>query len=218
MRRLAGIGGLILVLVVFGVGQLVLPGIAASVLRDRLARSGRVLSVHVSAFPAIELLWHSADQVDVRMATYRSDLGHLNSLLADVGNVGTVNASVGRFESGLLTLRRVSFRKRGNVLLGSAQLLDSDLRAAVPFLQSVQFVRSDTQGLTLQGTATLLGVSASVTATVQPQGGNLVVVPDVPLGGLATVPVFSSPRIAVTSVSGAPISGGLDVSAQASLR
>ena len=47
-----------------------LPGIAAQRLRDRLSRSGRVLEVKVEAFPAIELLWHQADRVVVRMASY----------------------------------------------------------------------------------------------------------------------------------------------------
>ncbi|MBV9535447.1 MAG: hypothetical protein JO321_08570, partial [Solirubrobacterales bacterium] len=62
--------------------QLVLPGVAAQQLRDRLARSGQVLEVKVEAFPAIELLWHQADRVVVRLGRYRATPGHLGSDLA----------------------------------------------------------------------------------------------------------------------------------------
>jgi hypothetical protein len=72
MRRLGALGVAGLVVVLLVVGQLVLPGIAAQRLRDRLGRSGRVLEVQVSAFPALKLLWHHADSVVVRMASYRA--------------------------------------------------------------------------------------------------------------------------------------------------
>src|SRR5450755_588013 len=82
------------VVVVLGVAQLVLPGIAAQRLRDQLARSGQVLSVHVSAFPAIELLWHHADSVVVRMGSYSSaSATHLGSTLQRSGDVGSLTAS-----------------------------------------------------------------------------------------------------------------------------
>ena len=71
MRRLtAGLSVLAAIVVVLAVAQVALPGIAAGQLRDRLARSGQVLSVSVSAFPAIELLWSDADRVTVRLGRY----------------------------------------------------------------------------------------------------------------------------------------------------
>lgn len=208
---------LVAAVLVLGVGQLVLPGIAASVLRDRLAKSGRVLSVQVSAFPAIELLWHTADRVVVRMATYRSGVAHLNTLLADSSNVDRLNASVGVFRSGLLTLHGVTLSKRGSQLTGSATVLENDLRAAVPFFQSLRLVTASSNSLTLQGTASVLGVSASVPATIEPRSGRLVVVPDVPLGAIATVTVFSNPHVAVEGVGGSQIPGGLRVTARGRL-
>jgi hypothetical protein len=208
---------LVAAVLVLGVGQLVLPGIAASVLRNRLAKSGRVLSVHVSAFPAIELLWHSADRVVVRMATYHSGVARLNSLLAESSNVGTLSASVDVFHSGLLTLHGVTLSKRGSELTGSATVLENDLRSAVPFFQSLRLVTASSNSLTLQGTASVLGVSASVPATIEPQRGRLVVVPDVPLGAIATVTVFSNPHVAVESVGGSQVPGGLRVTARGRL-
>lgn len=204
--------------IVFGVGQLVLPGIAAQLLRDRLAGSGTVLSVHVDAFPAIELLWHHADRVVVRMQSYRSNPEHLGGLLGQAGEVGAVDASVAELDSGLLTLHDATLHKRGKILNGSARLTEADLRTAVPFLDSVQPVASGGGSLTLRGTATLLGITASVDATVAAQAGRLVVQPDVPFGALGTFTVFSNPALDVQSVSASDAPGGFSVFANGRLR
>ena len=108
--------------------------------------------------------------------------------------------------------------KTGDVHIGSATVNESDLRAAAPFLQSVTPVASADGRLTLRGTATLLGLSATVDATVSAQNGKLVVVPDVPFGGLATITVFSDPRIQVQGVSASPAPGGFAVRGTAVVR
>ncbi len=218
MRRIVLLAALAAVLLVLVLAQIFLPGIAANRLRDRLAHSGQVLSVKVSAFPAIELLWHQADRVVVRMGHYQSNPSHLNGLLSQAGDVGSLDASATQVSSGLLTLRDASLRKRGNELTGSAQVNESDLRTAVPILQSLQPVASGNGQLTLRGTATLLGVTATVDATVGAQNGQLVVVPDVPFGGLATITVFNNPHIAVQGVAASPTAGGFSVSARGRLR
>jgi hypothetical protein len=201
------------------IAQLVLPGIAAQMLRDRLAKSGSVIDVQVSAFPAIELLWHDADKVVVKLATYHSSPAHLNSLLNEAASVGSLSASVGRLDTGLLTLRDASLTKSGNQLTGTARVTEGDLRAALPILQSVTPVASGNGALTLRGTATLLGVTATVDATVSAQSGQVVVTPDVPFGGLATVTVFSDPKVEVQDVAAGPLSGdGFSISAHARYR
>lgn len=205
----------LLIVVLLAIAQLVLPGIAAQRLRDRLARSGTVLSVRVDAFPAIELLWHHADRVVVRMASYRSDPGRLGGLLSQAGQAGSIDASAGVLQAGLLTVRNASLAKRGNELTGTALVTESDLRAALPVLQSVEPVASGAGQITLRGTATVLGVTASVDATAQAQDGQLIVQPDVPFGALATITVFSNPALAVEGVAAAPAPGGFDVSAHA---
>src|SRR5436309_6238176 len=131
MRRIALIiaAALLLLLVV---AQLALPGIAEQRLRDRLARSGKVLDVEVDAFPAIELLWHHADHVVVRMATYRSNARALSGTVGQVADVGSLDASARKLGAGLLTLRDAALRKRGNVLTGSASVTEADLQAAFP--------------------------------------------------------------------------------------
>jgi hypothetical protein len=159
----------------------------------------------VHAFPAIELLWHRADRVVIRIGQYRSSSGRLGSLLDEAADVGTLDASATVITAGLLTLRDASLHKSGSELSAGARVTESDLRRAVPFLDGVTPVASGAGQLTLRGTATLLGVTASVDATVGTQNGRLVVQPDVPFGPLATVTLFSDPRVQVLGVS----AGGL---------
>jgi hypothetical protein len=220
MRRIAafGTGIVVLVLLVLVIPQLILPGIAAQQLRDRLKHSGTVEEVKVDAFPAIELLWHHADRVVIRMGSYTSSTSRLSSTLNQVGDAGSLDASAGRMVAGLLTLRSARLQKRGNQLTGSAMVSESDLRASIPVLDGVQLLASSGGELTLQGTATVFGVTAAADATVRPQNGALVVTPDLPLGGLATITLFSNPRITVEGVAASPSPGGFLLTARARLR
>jgi hypothetical protein len=218
MRRLVALGVIGLVVAVLVVAQLILPGIAAQRLRDRLARSGQVLSVQVDAFPAIELLWHHADQVVIRLGRYRAPPTQLGSRLGQSANVGTLLASAREVDAGLLTFHDATLVKRGQQLTAAATLSEAELRSAVPILNSVTPVASGDGRLVLRGTATLFGVTASVDATVSAQNGSVVVAPDVPFGGLATVTVFSDPRVRVQSVSASTAPGGFTVRAAAALR
>jgi hypothetical protein len=217
MRRIIGIGVASVVLLCLVLAQLLLPGIAADQLRDRLSKNGKVEEVSVAAFPAIELLWHDADKVIVRMASYRSSTAKLSILLDEAAGVGTIDATATLLTTGLLTIHNATLHKRGDELTATASVTQSDLRAAIPFLDSVQPVASAGGQLTVRGTATLFGVTASVEATVATSNGRLVVTPDVPFGGLATITLFSDPHVRVQSVSATPAPDGFTVSARASL-
>ena len=218
MRRIIAIATAGVVILVLVVAQLVLPGIAADRLRDRLGKSGNVISVEVHAFPAIKLLWNHADRVVVRMGSYRSSTGPLGSLLSETSNVGSLDASAAEFDSGLLTVRNAALRKRGDQLVGTALVTEADLRRSIPILQSVVPVASSDGRLTLRGTASLFGVTATVDATVSASDGKLVVAPDVPFGGFATVTVFSNPHIEVQSVGASAAPGGFRVTATGRLK
>jgi hypothetical protein len=217
VRRLIALAAAGVVLLVLVVAQLLLPGIAEQRLRDQLSRSGTVLEVNVSAFPAIELLWHQADRVVVRMGRYRSGSADLGSSLARTADVGSLDASVQELDSGALTLRDATLRKRDDQLVGTAKVTQADLRAAVPFLDNVQPVASQDGRLVLRGTASLLGLTASVDVTVAAQEGEIVVAPDVPFGGLVTIRLFSDPRVQVQSVAAAAVPGGFRLSAGATV-
>ena len=218
MRRLVALAAGLAVLVVLGVAQLVLPEIAEQRLRDELAESGTVLEVKVSAFPAIELLWHHADSVVVRLGAYRSPAGDIGSRLARAAGVATLDASARELDSGALIVRNATLRKRGDQLVAAATIARADLRSAVPFLDNVQPVASGDGRLVLRGTATLLGLNASVDVTVAAQNGALVVAPNVPFGGLATITLFSDPRVQVQSVAATAVPGGFSIEVQARLR
>ena len=72
--------------------------------------------------------------------------------------------------------------------------------------------------LILRGTASLFGVTAAVDATVKAQDGGVVVAPEVPLGGLATVRIFSNPHVAVQSLAAARTRGGFSITATGRLQ
>jgi hypothetical protein len=207
------------VLVVLVVAQLVLPGVAAQEVRDDLSPRGTVLDVKVSAFPAIKLLWHDADRVVIRMATYRSSSGGgLGGSLAQTAGVRSMDVSVQEVDLGRLVLHDAMLHKRGVQLTGTATVTEAALRQAVPFLQGVQPVASGDGRLKLRGSASFLGLSASITATVAAQNGELLVAPDVPFGGLATIRLFSHPNVYVEGVSATAAPGGFTMSGQATVQ
>lgn len=214
MRRIAVLATVGVVLLVLVAAQLILPGIAAQRLRDQLSRSGTVLEVKVSAFPAIQLLWHHADSVVIRMGTYRSAVGNLGSTLAGSADAGKIDASAQQLEVGPLTLQDATLHKRGSSLSAAATVTQANLRSAVFFLDNVEPVESENGQLTLRGTASFLGLTATVDATVAAQNGALVVAPDVPFGGIATLTLFNDPRVQVQSVSATAAPGGFRVAAE----
>jgi DUF2993 family protein len=216
MRRLRALAiGVAAIVVMLVVAQIVLPGVAAQQLRDRLSRNGRVLSVSVSAFPAIELLWHQADKVVVRMARYHSTTGHLQGLLNESSDTDSLDASARELDTGLITLHNAALRKRGNRLVGTATVTTADLRSALGgVIQHLQPVASGNGELTFQGT--VFGVTAD--ATLRAQDGALVVSPDVPLLNLITVKVFRDPHIYVEGVGAHDAVTGFTVQGRARLR
>ena len=217
MRRLAGLLVLLLLIVALGVAQLVLPGIAARRIRSQLARYGQVASVSVTAFPAVELLWHHADRVSIRLNSFHSDGSGLAGRLGQLSRVGTLHARAARVTVGLLTVRDARLVKHGSSLVATARVLDADLRGVLPVLRSVTPVASPGGQLILRGTADVLGASISVNFSVRVSGGAIVVAPDIPFGGAVTVTAFSDPAVRVTSVSAAAVSGGFTVRATGTL-
>jgi len=211
-------GAIVVIVLLLVIAQLLLPGIAAQQLRDRLARSGTVREVEVHAFPAIELLWHHADHVVVRMGRYHSDPAALSRTLTGIADAGSLDASAAELDTDLLTLRDATLTKRGSEVRASALITESDLRSALPVLDSVVPVGSSGGQLTLRGTATVLGLTAAVDIVVGPRHGALVAAPDVPFGAFATVTLFSNPRIAVQGIAASSAPGGFELTGLARLR
>jgi hypothetical protein len=215
VRRLTAVGiVLAVILVLLAIAQLVLPGIAANDLRSRLSKSGKVLDVQVSAFPAIELLWHQADKVVVKMASYRSNPGHLNGLLDEATSAGTIDATANQFNTGFLTLQNATLHKRGDQLTGTANVSAAALQSAIPGVQGLVPLASSDGKLTFRGT--VLGVTAD--ATLSAQDGKLVVSPDLPLLNILTITVFDDPHVYVQGVAASNAPGGFGLSAEALVR
>lgn len=200
--------GAVCVVVLVG-GQLAVPPLATMLLRHRLAKDGRVISVHVSAFPWFQLLWQHADRVTVRMQSYDASPDHLKDQLRQAAGVGAIEFSIGVVHTGLLALHHVSLRKHGREMVAAAQLDLGDLRAALPIVQSLTPVHEGGQ-LMLRGQASVLGVSATVDVVVAARDGRLVVAPAGLLGAFATLTLYDDPELHVQTVNASTVPGGVE--------
>jgi hypothetical protein len=133
----------------------------------------------------------------------------IEKLLHQAEGIGTLDIAIGVVHTGLLTLHDVSFVKHGNEMVGEANLDLADLRAALPIIKSLTPVKDSNGELTLRGTASLLGVQASVDAVVAARDGKLVVALNGLLGAFSTVTLYDDPEIYVQSVTAQSIAGGL---------
>src|SRR2546423_13547039 len=114
MSRIIAAGVALAALVLLAVvAQVVLPGLAENRVRDRLAHDGRVESVQVSAFPAVKLLWGKADRVTVRMASVRTGVGRLGSLIGRTADADRLDGSTRELDVLTLRLRDARLHKRG---------------------------------------------------------------------------------------------------------
>ncbi len=195
-------------------GQLVVPRIATMVLRHRLAKDGRVISVKLSAFPWVQLLWQHADSVSVRMADENLAPQKIHALLHQAEAVGTLDVAIGVMQTGPLTLHDVSFSKHGQEMVGAAQLDLRDLQSAFPIVRSLAPAHDADGQLVLRGTANVLGVNAAVDVVVAARDGKLVVAPAGLFGAFATVTLFDDRQISVQSVSAVAVPGGVRFTAR----
>jgi hypothetical protein len=186
-----------------GAAQVVLPRIAAAVVRDRLGGGDQVVSVSVRAVPAIQLLWRHADRVTAHVRSYDADGDEIADELAETATVGELDVRIDRLRVPRgLVLRDVRLRKRKAELHGEALVDPADLAGALPRGLDVRPVASDDGGVVLEGRARAFGVGASLRLRVAASGGRVVVAPEVPLlGALAAITLFADPRIDVERIA-----------------
>jgi hypothetical protein len=200
-----------LALVAIGVvAQFVLPGVAERSLRSDLGRYGPVRHVNVESLPAVKLLWHHANRVDVAMDSYRSEPGGHGSLadfLSDTRTTRKLDARVTTVEAQLVRLHDVVLHKDGDDLVGRAGLSQGELNAALPDFVGLRPLSASRNGIVLRARASVLGQRVSVRLRVLADGGRVVVRPEgLPFGSLATIKVFNDPRVYVESL-GAELRG-----------
>ena len=134
---------------VLAASQLLLPRMAANEVRARLGHDGRVLSVKVSAFPAIQLLWGHADTVSVKLGEYRTGPSDVPGFLHEAGDA---ERSTSRSDAALGAAQapRCDLTKRGSELTVGGQIDEADLRAALPIIDSVTPISSSDGQLRLK--------------------------------------------------------------------
>jgi hypothetical protein len=198
--------------------QVLLPRIAASRISSRVGRYGTVESVSVKAWPAVELLWGSADSVRVRARSLTLSPAQTAKLLWEARGVGSVELTAPSVREGPLILSEVSLRKTGQALMAQARMTDADVRAALPKGFRVRLLSSAGGEVRVRASGGLFGVGAVVDARAGGSEGKLVVDPlGSPLSGLQLT-LFSEPHVYVEGVgarveSGRPLSYRLTISA-----
>jgi hypothetical protein len=197
--------------------QLALPALAERRLRARLERVGSVERVHVSAVPALKLLWDRADRVELRMSRSTAGPQRFADLLAGTARTGELDAVVEVFDLGPLVLRDARVRKAGDGLVGEASITEADLRAALPAGFDLRPVAAGGGSLVLRGQATVLGRTVSAEVVALARDGRLLLAPGVPFGTLLTVSVFDDPRVLVADVGARPRADGFTLTARARL-
>lgn len=197
----------VLAMILLGLAQALLPRVAASRVRSRVAAYGQVRSVRVSAFPAIELLWGHADSVSVRAARLAATPTQIASLLWQARDFGDLDvaADAAVLQDSLLPhgleLADVHMRKRGDSLSATATLTPAQLAAALPAGVSAEPIASGSGAVEARASGSLFGFQASLNVLVRAIEGRLVAEPrGVPLSGLASVTLFSDQHLRVEAV------------------
>src|SRR5262245_60916618 len=167
-------GGLVVLLALV---QIFLPKIAASRISSRIGKYGSVEDVHVSAWPAVELLWKHADTVRVRASDLRVTPAQTAKLLGEARGVERLDLGVASVREGPLALSDLSFHKRGNELSAQAHVSEAAVQAALPPGFGVQLLSSGGGKVQVRASGGLFGVGASVDAVAEAREGKLVVRP-----------------------------------------
>jgi len=198
-----------IVVVLLVVAQLLLPRLAAHTVRQRVGRYGPVLSAHVSAFPAFELLWGHAQSASVHTGPLRMTSSQASELLWSARGIDSVDLSASSLLVEPLRLEQLNMRKRQHEVHLLATITLADLRAAMPAGVKLQALNSTGEGpLEVTVGGELFGLSASVVAVVQAAEGKLVAAPrGLSLGGLTQITLFSDPHLHVESATFTPLPG-----------
>jgi hypothetical protein len=202
---LAALGALLVVLLV--ISQIVLPRLAASRIRSRIGRYGHVISVSVSAFPALKLLWGHADSVTAHTGSLTLSPGQAAALLWEGRGVSRMTVSASSVKLSKLHLEDATLTKRGDSLGARAQTTAADVQAALPGV-SLSLLDSSEGRVRVRAGGGLFGIPASVEAVGEASEGRLVAHP---LGFLLEgfrLTLFSNPHVAIAAVGAAATGSG----------
>jgi hypothetical protein len=197
--RIAGCA-LAALLIVLGLAQLLLPSIAAQRIKDKLTPYGSVESVSVSAFPAIELLWHSADSATVHARSLSLQPAHTASLLHEASGIDHLEVFVANLKEGPLRLTEATLHKRGAALAAQGTATAADVAAALPPGVGVTLVSAAGGSVHVRVNGGLFGLHATVDALAEASSGRLVVRPLGPLISGLHITLLDNRHVHVTAV------------------
>lgn len=192
---LAGAGVLALAL-----AQLLLPGIAASRISGRVGRYGHVRSVHVSAWPAVELLWGDADSITVRASSLSLAPARAAKLLWEARGASKMDVSADSASVGALRVSGVRVHKRGDQLSAQAFAAEGAVRAALPSGLEVELLHSGGGSVEARARGGLFGIAASIDAVAGPREGKLVVQPRALFLAGVSITLFADPHVYIEGV------------------
>jgi hypothetical protein len=195
------------VLVVLGLAQVFLPKVAASKISSRVGKYGSVEHVHVSAWPAIKLLWGDADSLEVRASRLRVTPSQTAKLLAEAHGIDDLDVSVLSAREGSLAVSDVTLHKHGSALSAHAFVTRADVKAALPEGFDVELLGSSEGQVEVRASGGLFGIGASVNAVALASEGKLVVRPRGLLLEALKLTLFADPRVYVERVEAQATSG-----------
>lgn len=172
---LASLVGCVLLLLVLA--QLLLPRIAASRVSARVGRYGSVVSVSVSAWPALKLLWGDADSVRVRASSLSLSPAQVVQLLWEARGAASVQVNAAAVRLGSLRLSDATLHKRGRALSGAALASEAAVHAALPAGFAVTLLNSAGGQVEVRASGALFGIGASVDAVALAREGRLIAHP-----------------------------------------
>jgi hypothetical protein len=188
------------VVLALALAQLILPRLAVSRISSRIGRYGKVQSVSVSAWPAVELLWGDVGSVRVRAGNLALSPAQAASLLWEARGTASMDVSAESVQLGSLRLSDASLRKRGSAMSAQAVASEADVKAALPAGFGVKLLRSEGGEVEVQATGALFGVGASVNAVAGASDGKLVAHPLGFLIEALRLTLFSDPHVYVEGV------------------
>lgn len=210
MRVLLALAATVLVLLVLA--QVLLPRIAADTISSRVGRYGHVRSVHVSAFPAVELLWGHAESVQVSAGSLTLSPAQAAKLLWESRGVGRMDVHADSVKVGPLLVTRATLAKRGSGLTAQAQSSEANVSAALPPGFGLRLLTSGAGRVEVQASGGLFGIGASVPAVALASDGRLVAHPIAPLIEALQLTLFSDPHVFVEGVGAARRGADYDLS------
>jgi len=196
-RVLLGVGAAVLVLLVLG--QLLLPSIAARVVRDKLGDPDA--DVTVKAFPAWKMALGRVDSIDVSAGTVQRSDTELADLLDRAKKVGRITSALREMTVGGVRLRDVRSRIEDGRLEASATVTIEDLQAMAPGGARLTVLPSGSGGEPrFQVTVGVLGIQQTIDLAVTANEGRVEVAPDNALGAIFQLTVFQNERLWIESV------------------